>query len=145
MLWLQDTYFYFYHRLIHLRPLFKWFHQGHHQSRPPTPWTFFALEPLEVAIQVFFLLSIAFIIPLHIGVLISILLTMTIWAIGNHIGYPVVPYSRLSCFWGRWCIGSAHHLVHHHRYTKHYGLYFTFWDRVMGTQDASYEAQLEAK
>ncbi|MGR3278645.1 sterol desaturase family protein [Acaryochloris marina NIES-2412] len=142
VLWLQDAYFYFFHRLFHLPSLFKWFHQGHHQSRPPTPWTFFALEPMEAAIQASFLLSITFIIPLHIGVLISILLTMTIWALGNHIGYQVVPYSRLSCCWGRWCIGSAHHLVHHQRYSKHYGLYFTFWDKVMGTQDASYKAQL---
>lgn len=145
VLWLQDTWFYFFHRLFHLRPLFKWTHRGHHQSKPPTPWTFFALEPMEAAIQVYFLLGITFIIPLHIGVLISILLTMAIWAMGNHIGYPVVPDSRLSRCWGRWCIGSAHHLVHHHRYTKHYGLYFTFWDKVLGTQDASYEAQLEAR
>lgn len=136
---LQDTYFYFTHRLFHLPQLFKLFHQGHHRSRPPTPWTFFALEPLEAAVQVSFLLLITFIIPLHLGVLIIILLTMVIWAMGNHLGFQIVPYSDSSRLWGKWCIGSAHHLVHHQRYSQHYGLYFTFWDKLLGTQDADYE------
>lgn len=141
VLWLQDTFFYFSHRLFHLPLLFKWIHQGHHQSRPPTPWTFFALGPLEAALQISFLLGITFIIPLHIGVLIAILLTMSIWAMGNHLGFQVVPYSKVSRYFCRWCIGSAHHLVHHRRYTKHYGLYFTFWDKIMETQDTDYKIQ----
>ncbi|MGB7416528.1 MAG: sterol desaturase family protein [Thermosynechococcaceae cyanobacterium] len=141
VLLLQDTYFYFTHRLFHQPLLFKWFHRGHHLSRPPTPWTFFALEPMEAFTQASFLLGITLIIPLHIGVLIAILMTMTIWATGNHLGLQIVPRSRQSRWWGKWCIGSAHHLVHHSRFTRHYGLYFTFWDRIMGTQDPVYEAR----
>ncbi|MEM8808162.1 MAG: sterol desaturase family protein [Cyanobacteria bacterium P01_G01_bin.38] len=141
VLLLQDTYFYFVHRLFHQPLLFKWFHQGHHQSKTPTPWTSFAFDPLEAAIQALFLLCITLIIPLHLGVLILLLLTMTVWAVGNHLGFQVVPSSRLSRWWGQWCIGSSHHLVHHRRYTRHYGLYFTFWDRLLGTQDAKYETR----
>ncbi|WP_110988540.1 sterol desaturase family protein [Acaryochloris thomasi] len=141
VLLLQDTYFYFTHRLFHLPLLFKWFHQGHHVSRPPTPWTFFALEPMEAFTQASFLLGITLIIPLHVGVLIAILLTMTIWATGNHLGLQIIPRSRQSRWWGQWCIGASHHLVHHSRFTRHYGLYFTFWDRIMGTQDATYKAR----
>lgn len=141
VLLLQDTYFYFLHRLFHLPLLFKWFHQGHHKSITPTPWTSFAFDPLEAAIQASFLVCITLVIPLHIGVLIALLMTMTVWAVGNHLGFQVVPYSRLSCWWGKWCIGSAHHLIHHYRCTRHYGLYFTFWDKFLGTQDASYEAR----
>lgn len=141
VLMLQDTYFYFMHRLFHLPLLFKRFHQGHHQSRTPTPWTSFAFDPLEAAIQALFLFTITFVIPLHYGVLVALLITMTIWAVGNHLGFQIVPDSRLSRWWGGWCIGSAHHLVHHHRYSRHYGLYFTFWDKLLGTQDDSYEAK----
>ncbi|MGF1523279.1 MAG: sterol desaturase family protein [Leptolyngbyaceae cyanobacterium] len=141
VLWLQDTYFYFTHRLFHQPLLFKWFHQGHHLSKPPTPWTFFALEPVEAATQATFLLGITFVIPLHLGVLVAILITMTVWATGNHLGLQVVPFSQTSRWWGRWLIGSTHHLVHHRRYTQHYGLYFTFWDKLLGTQSDRYEAK----
>ncbi len=140
VLLLQDAYFYFTHRLFHIPLLFKRFHRGHHLSSPPTPWTFFALEPIEAITQVTFLVVITFVIPLHLSVLIAILLTMTVWAMGNHLGCHIVPRSPQSRWWGQWCIGSAHHLVHHSRYTHHFGLYFTFWDRIMGTQDAIYEA-----
>jgi uncharacterized membrane protein len=30
---------------------------------------------------------------------------------------------------------------HHHKYTVHYGLYFTFWDKLLGTQDPNYEKE----
>jgi Delta7-sterol 5-desaturase len=42
---------------------------------------------------------------------------------------------------GRWFIGPAHHSIHHLRYNMHYGLYFTFWDRLLGTQDPAYARQ----
>jgi sterol desaturase/sphingolipid hydroxylase (fatty acid hydroxylase superfamily) len=29
------------------------------------------------------------------------------------------------------------------KYTVHYGLYFTLWDRLLGTQDAGYGQKME--
>lgn len=138
---LQDTYFYFSHRLLHHPLLFKSFHEGHHHSRPPTPWTFFALEPVEAISQIGFLLALTLVIPLNLGVLVAVLVTMTVWSTGNHLGLQVVPRTRSSSWWGQWLIGSSHHLVHHQRYSRHYGLYFTLWDKVLGTQDERYEAK----
>lgn len=139
VLLLQDTYFYFVHRLSHHPFFFQWLHQGHHRSRPPTPWTFFALEPYEATMQAAFLLGITLVLPLYVGVIIAVLLTMMTWAIGNHLGITVVPHSSLSCYLGRWFIGSTYHLVHHRKFNRHYGLYFTFWDRLLGTQDPDYD------
>lgn len=136
---LQDAYFYFVHRLLHLPFLFKHFHEGHHHSKPPTPWTFFALEPVEAMSQIGFLLCLTLLIPLNLGVLVAVLVTMTVWSTGNHMGLQVVPLTRSSRWWGQWFIGSSHHLIHHQRYSRHYGLYFTFWDKVLGTQDQRYE------
>jgi sterol desaturase/sphingolipid hydroxylase (fatty acid hydroxylase superfamily) len=141
VLLLQDTYFYFMHRISHHPFFFQWFHKGHHRSRPPTPWTFFALEPYEAIMQAVLLLGITLVMPLYLGVLIAVLLTMMTWAIGNHLGIAVVPHSFLSCHLGRWFIGSAHHLVHHRKLNRHYGLYFTFWDRLLGTQDPDYDVK----
>jgi sterol desaturase/sphingolipid hydroxylase (fatty acid hydroxylase superfamily) len=142
---LQDAYFYFTHRLFHHPSLFPWLHQGHHQSRHPTPWTSFAFDPLEAVVQSLFLVGIVLIIPLHFITLIAVLTTMTVWAVLNHLGIDRLPVSFPHHWLGRWFIGPAHHSVHHLKYRLHYGLYFTFWDKLLGTQDSDYEQQLQKR
>jgi sterol desaturase/sphingolipid hydroxylase (fatty acid hydroxylase superfamily) len=138
VLLLQDTYFYFTHRLFHHPSLFHWLHQGHHRSRYPTPWTSFAFDPLEAIVASLFLVAIVFIIPLHFITLIAVLTTMTIWAVLNHLGLDRLPLSFPHHWLGKWFIGPAHHSIHHLKYNLHYGLYFTFWDQLLGTQDPNY-------
>lgn len=139
VLLLQDAYFYFTHRLFHHPMLFRWLHQGHHRSRHPTPWTSFAFDPLEAIVQSFFLVVIVFVIPLHFVTVIAILTTMTVWAVVNHLGIDCLPASFPHHWLGKWFIGPAHHSIHHLKYKMHYGLYFTFWDKFLGTHDPNYE------
>lgn len=136
---LQDTYFYFTHKLFHHPSLFRWVHQGHHRSRTPTPWTSFAFDPLEAIVQSLFLVGIVLVVPLHFITLIAVLITMTVWAVLNHLGIDRLPLSFPHHWLGKWFIGPAHHSIHHLKYTVHYGLYFTFWDKLLGTQDPNYE------
>jgi Delta7-sterol 5-desaturase len=138
----QDAFFYFTHRLFHHPQLFRWLHQGHHQSRYATPWTSFALDPLETVIQSSFLIAIVFLLPLHFITLIAVLTTMTFWSVLNHTGIDRFPLSFPHHWLGKWFIGPAHHSIHHHRYSKHYGLYFTFWDKFLNTQDCNYEKEI---
>jgi sterol desaturase/sphingolipid hydroxylase (fatty acid hydroxylase superfamily) len=138
---LQDTYFYFTHRWFHHPSLFRWIHRGHHRSLDPTPWTSFAFDPLEAIVHSLFLIGIIFIIPLHFITVIAVLVTMTIWAVLNHLGIDRLPLSFPHHWLGRWFIGPAHHSIHHRNYSVHYGLYFTFWDKLLGTQDPSYDQQ----
>lgn len=140
---LQDTYFYFTHRLFHHNALFSWFHQGHHQSRYFTPWTSFAFDPLEAIVQALFLITIVFVLPLHFVTLIAVLTTMSIWAVLNHLGLDRLPALFPHHWFGRWFIGPAHHSIHHLKYKMHYGLYFTFWDRLLGTQDQNYQQRFD--
>ena len=142
VLLLQDTYFYFIHRLLHHPSLFKWFHQGHHQSNHPTPWTSFAFDPPEAVIQSLFLIAIVLILPLHLITVIAILITMTVWAVVNHLGLDLFSPSFPHHWLGRWFIGPAHHSIHHHRCLRHYGLYFTFWDKICGTTDPGYDRHI---
>ena len=139
---LQDTYFYFTHRLFHHPKLFPWLHQGHHQSRYPTPWTSFAFDPLEAVAQALFLVGLVFALPLHFITVLAVLITMTMWAVLNHLGPDRLPTLFPHHWLGRWVIGPAHHSVHHLKYAVHYGLYFTFWDRLLGTQDPKYRQML---
>ncbi len=141
LLLLQDTYFYFIHRLFHHPLLFKWLHQGHHRSGEPTPWTSFAFDPPEALFQALFFIAIVFIIPLHFITLLAALITMTIWAVVTHLGFELFPSSFPLHWLGKWFIGPKHHLIHHRKYIVHYGLYFTLWDKVLGTHDPNYEKE----
>ncbi|WP_338441575.1 sterol desaturase family protein [Synechococcus elongatus IITB4] len=135
MLILQDTGFYFCHRLFHHPRFFRRFHQGHHRSQSPTPWTSFAFDLPEAIVQALLIVAILLILPVHVGTLLAVLVTMTIWSVFNHLGFALFPESKV-CHWlGQWLIGPQHHVVHHQRYRLHYGLYFTLWDRLLGTQE----------
>lgn len=136
---IQDTYFYFIHRAFHHPKLFKWTHLGHHRSGDPTPWTAFAFDPLEVMMQALFLIAIVYIIPLHYSVIIALLITMTVWSVWNHLGFELFS-SQFPHHWlSRWFIGPTHHAIHHRKHHLHYGLYFTFWDRLISTHDPLYD------
>jgi sterol desaturase/sphingolipid hydroxylase (fatty acid hydroxylase superfamily) len=129
---LQDTCYYFFHRGFHHPLVYDWLHKGHHRSKNPTPWTSFALDFPEALIQGLFLVVIVFLVPLHFSVLALWLITMTIWSLVNHLGFELFP--NFPHHWlGKWLISSDHHSLHHRRYTRHYGLYFTIWDRLLGT------------
>ncbi len=141
---LQDAWFYATHRLLHRPALFAWFHRGHHRSRQPTPWTSFAFDPLEAVLQALFLVAIVLVMPLHFITLMAVLTTMTVWAIVNHLGPDHLPLGFPHHWLGRWLIGPAHHSLHHRRHGVNFGLYFTFWDRLLGTEDPSYAAAIGA-
>ena len=129
---LQDTCYYFLHRGFHHPLVYNWLHKGHHRSKEPTPWTSFALDFPEALIQGLFLVVIILIVPLHFAVLAFWLITMTVWSLVTHLGFELFP--NFPNYWlGKWLISSNHHALHHRQYTKHYGLYFTFWDRLLGT------------
>lgn len=139
VLLLQDTYFYFIHRMFHHPRIFKWMHHGHHRSGNPTPWSSFAFDLPETILQALFFVGVIFIVPLHFITLVVLLMTMTVWAVLTHLGFEVFPSSSTPHWLGRWLIGSKHHLIHHRKYRVHYGLYFTFWDKLLGTEDFKYE------
>ncbi|WP_315859651.1 sterol desaturase family protein [Cyanobium sp. ATX 6F1] len=142
VLLLQDAWFYLTHRLVHLSALYPWMHRGHHRSRCPNPWTSFAFDPPEAAVQALFLLAVVALIPLHPITLIAVLTTMTVWAVVNHLGLDRLPTAFPHHWLGRWLIGPSHHALHHRRPAVHFGLYFTHLDRLFGSEDPAYVSSL---
>lgn len=132
-LFLHDTYFYWTHRLMHRPRLFRVMHRVHHQSRQPTPWTAFSFHPYESIIGAVIIPCLVFIIPIHVGGLLFILTLMTVSSVVNHTGFELLPDGWLKGIAGRHVITAAHHNLHHQRYACNYGLYFRFWDKLMGT------------
>lgn len=132
-LFLHDTYFYWTHRVMHHPPLFRRIHRVHHESRPPTPWAAFSFHPWESVIGAVFLPLLALILPIHVGAVLFILTLMTIAAVLNHSGWEILPRWWLAGLPGRTLITAAHHDLHHRNPNVNFGLYFRFWDRLMGT------------
>jgi sterol desaturase/sphingolipid hydroxylase (fatty acid hydroxylase superfamily) len=65
MVVLHDTYFYWTHRLLHHRLLYRLVHRTHHLSTSPTPWTAYAFSPAEALIQAGIGPLIVFSLPTH--------------------------------------------------------------------------------
>lgn len=132
-LFIHDTYFYWTHRAMHHPKLFRATHLAHHRSRQPTPWAAFSFHPWEAAISAWILPAATFFIPIHAGVVLFLLVFMTLCSVVNHAGWEIAPQSWLAGPLGRHFITASHHNVHHTNYAANYGLYFRFWDYVMGT------------
>lgn len=141
---IQDGYFYWTHRAMHHPKLYHWMHAGHHKSKQPTPWAAFSFDLPEALISAWLLPVAAFFIPIHIGAALAVLTIMTMCSVVNHAGWEVYPKSWTDGFMGRHFITASHHNRHHTKYTTNYGLFFRFWDRVMGT-DGGLSQEVEAK
>jgi sterol desaturase/sphingolipid hydroxylase (fatty acid hydroxylase superfamily) len=74
-------------------------------------------------------------VPLHQLTLLAVLTTMTVWAVVTHLGVNPLPVGWAPHGLSRWLIGPTHHGLHHRHSDRHFGLYFTFWDRLCGTED----------
>jgi sterol desaturase/sphingolipid hydroxylase (fatty acid hydroxylase superfamily) len=46
--------------------------------------------------------------------------------------------------WFGWITGVTHHDLHHQDARWNFGLYFTWWDRWMGTEHPEYVQRFEA-
>lgn len=133
MIIVHDTYFYWTHRLLHLPKFFKWIHKTHHHSDNPTPWAAFSFHPLEAIISAGIIPIIVFIIPCHPFALFSFLTFMTFINVIGHLGYETFSKRIMNNKILQWQNTSTNHNIHHQRSKYNFGLYFTFWDRVMKT------------
>ncbi|CAN5173012.1 sterol desaturase family protein [soil metagenome] len=140
LLVVQDTHYYWTHRLLHHRRLFSWAHAAHHRSRDPSPFASFAFDPAEAVLTAWLLPTLAFLIPLNIWMLAVLLTVMTAAAVLNHAGRELWPDRWIRSGPGAQLITATHHSRHHTHMKTNYGLFFRAWDRWCGT-DAMPEAR----
>jgi len=133
MLAVHDTYFYWTHRLIHTKQLFKTVHLVHHKSANPSPWTSYAFHPIEALIQALIVPIIAILFPVHKFAIILYFLFQFLHNIYGHLGFELLPVFIRESKVGRQLNTSIIHNTHHKDVRGNYGLYFTFWDKLMGT------------
>ena len=130
---LHDTWFYWTHRLMHRPNWFKLAHAVHHASRPPTAWAAMSFHPIEAISGAVLIPALVFLIPIHWGALLTVLLVMTVMGVTNHMGWELFPRWLVNGPAGEWLITASHHQRHHDKYLSNFGLYFRFWDRLCGT------------
>jgi sterol desaturase/sphingolipid hydroxylase (fatty acid hydroxylase superfamily) len=144
-LFIHETYYYWLHRWMHQPKVLRHFHHIHHNSLYTSSFTSFSFHPIEAGLQAIFLPVLALILPMHFTVLLALLITMSVTAVINHAGVEVYPDWALRSPLFRWMVGATHHDMHHLRYRCNYGLYFTFWDVWMGTEDVGFEQRFHSK
>jgi sterol desaturase/sphingolipid hydroxylase (fatty acid hydroxylase superfamily) len=133
LLIINDTYFYWMHRLIHRPKWFKKVHRVHHQSTNPTPFAAFAFHPYEAVLEFIWIIPLFFVVPLHVGMTIVFSMISLAFNVIGHLGVEIYPDRWRAHPVLKHLNRSTFHNDHHRLFRGNYGLYFTFWDRVMGT------------
>ncbi|MCM8526802.1 MAG: sterol desaturase family protein [Lentisphaeraceae bacterium] len=133
MIIVHDCYFYWTHRLMHWKPLYKYFHKVHHLSTNPSPWTTFSFHPLEAVVEAGIIFVFAYVFPVHIFGLVFFMFWMTIINVYGHTGFEMFPKFMTRSRMFRHHNTTTNHNLHHKYFNGNYGLYFTWWDDWMGT------------
>lgn len=140
MIVLHDAWFYWTHRLLHRPWWFVRFHKVHHQSVHPTPWAAYSFHPVEAMLQAVFFALMVHVMPLHDVVLFAFTTWMIVRNALAHSAYELMPWRACTQGSLRWLLTNSHHHFHHAAGKGNFGLYFTWWDRWMATEDARYIA-----
>ena len=143
MLIVHDTYFYWAHRIMHHPKLFTFFHVVHHKSTNPSPWASFSFQPTEAFIESGIIYIFAFTFPVHLIHILSFLVFMTIYNVYGHLGFELFPKGANRHWFLKWFNTSVNHNMHHQYFKGNYGLYFTWWDRLMHTTHHEYNDRFE--
>ncbi|PJZ68916.1 sterol desaturase [Leptospira perolatii] len=138
MILLHDAYFYWTHRLMHHPLLFKRMHLTHHKSTNPSPWAAFSFHPLEAIVESGIVPLVALLFPVHGIAIFAFLLYSTFLNVLGHLSFELFPKGFADNKILRLHNSTTHHNMHHKYFNCNYGLYFNFWDRLMGTNHEKY-------
>eukprot|EP00123_Amoebidium_parasiticum_P016538 comp23483_c0_seq1/m.39272 comp23483_c0_seq1/g.39272 ORF comp23483_c0_seq1/g.39272 comp23483_c0_seq1/m.39272 type:complete len:287 (-) comp23483_c0_seq1:388-1248(-) len=128
----EDTLFYWAHRALHHRSIYKYVHKKHHEFKVSVGIASEYAHPIEeiLANTVPFATG-PLIWKVHHVSLVTWLVIRIVETIDAHSGYtfPLSPFQLLPWLQG----GSDRHDFHHSHNLGSYGSFFTFWDWITGT------------
>ena len=138
---LFDTWFYWLHRLIHMRVFYRRVHRWHHLTIVPVVWSNNSDRLIDnLFLQSYWLLA-HFLLPIAPAALFAHKIYDQITGVIGHSGYE---------HGGRWClppsplVGVTHHDQHHQYFRCNYATHFSWWDRMMGTLHPSHDREITA-
>jgi len=136
---LFDTWFYWFHRLIHTRLFYRRVHRWHHLTVAPVVWSNNSDRLIDNLFLQSYWLVAHFLIPIAPAALFAHKIYDQITGVIGHSGFE---------HGGRWClppsplVGVTHHDQHHQFFRCNYATHFTWWDRLMGTLHPSHDHQV---
>ncbi|MEP6967107.1 MAG: sterol desaturase family protein [Pseudomonadota bacterium] len=130
----HDAYFYWTHRAMHSRALFRFMHWEHHKSLEPTPWTAYSFAIPEAFVQGSFVVFYVALFPAMTATIVFFAFVEIIHNVAIHSGIDLFPRPLVTGRRLGWIAGSIYHDLHHRTSNANYGLYFRVWDRLMGTE-----------
>jgi Delta7-sterol 5-desaturase len=141
---IHDAYFYWTHRALHHPSLFKHVHRVHHLSTSPSPWAAYAFSPAEALVNALVFPLVLLVVPMHQLAAFAFLAYMIVMNVIGHLGIELYPRGFAGSRWTGWCSTSTHHNLHHRDFHGNYGLYFTWWDKLMRTEHPAYQETFAA-
>jgi sterol desaturase/sphingolipid hydroxylase (fatty acid hydroxylase superfamily) len=141
----QDAYFYWTHRLMHHPRLYPYFHRTHHRSVTPTAFAAYAFDIGEALVLGLFTPLWLVVVPMHALGLFLFMAFMIVRNVMGHSGVELMPRWLADSRLFGWINANTHHDLHHSSFRYNYGLYFTWWDRWMGTEHPQYLAELRGR
>ncbi|MCX2574107.1 sterol desaturase family protein [Pedobacter sandarakinus] len=135
---IHDTYFYWMHYLLHHPKIFKYTHLEHHKSNNPSPFASYSFHIIEAFFEGAVLLLIVLLIPIHPFAIILFVLIGFVINVYGHLGHEIAPLWLRHTWLFQIFNTSVYHNLHHSKFKGNYGLYFRFWDRIMGTEHPGY-------
>ena len=137
----QDAWFYWSHRIMHYPPLFRYFHRVHHRSHNPTAFSSYSFDASEALVHAIYLPLMLLVLPIHPLALFIFLTHMILRNAIGHSGYELFPANVDGRPLIGWLTTVTHHDLHHAHGGYNMGLYFSWWDRWMGTEHPEYHAE----
>jgi Delta7-sterol 5-desaturase len=139
LLIVHDAWFYWTHRLLHTPAFFKKWHRTHHKTVTPTPFAAYAFDWRESVVQAGMPVIWQLLVPTPHGAFFAFLGIMIVRNVWGHCGTELHPRGFADhWFWGNFTTTTHHDLHHSGGFGSNYGLYFTWWDRICGTEHPRY-------
>ncbi len=133
---IEGVHFYANHRLLHMDPLYKWFHSLHHRNVNTGPWSGISMHPGEHVLY----LSLPFVflvIPGSPFIATFCMVYLLISPSPSHSGFDRFKVGEGMDFHG----GDYFHNLHHRYFEVNYGMLLVPLDKWFGTfHDGSMEA-----
>jgi sterol desaturase/sphingolipid hydroxylase (fatty acid hydroxylase superfamily) len=144
MILVHDAYFYWVHRLMHRRGWFRRTHRRHHRSNITTPFTAYSFDLAEAALMAVYVPVWLMIFPTPFAATGLFMLHQIFRNTLLHAGFELMPARRDGRPLFDFLTTATHHNLHHMQAPYNFGLYFTWWDRWMGTENPDYHARFAA-
>ena len=117
---------YYTHRWLHVRTMFKRYHQWHHRVVAPTPYVAVTMPPVEFTLLQLTAFLPVLVLPVHAVSFIVVLVYNLLFNLMDHSGIIIE-------HWLPWHSSSRFHDDHHLHFHCNFGQSLDWFDRFHGT------------